>query len=72
VEVVADTDGFLRFRTLTLVPIDLRLADLGSLTEAERHWLDVYHAEVAAAMDGLLEPEVADWLAARTAPIIAG
>lgn len=72
VEVVADTDGFLRFRTLTLVPIDLRLADLGSLTEAERHWLDVYHAEVAAAMDGLLEPEVADWLAARTTSIIAG
>lgn len=72
VEVVADTDGFLRFRTLTLVPIDLRLADRAHLTEAERRWLDAYHAEVAAAMDGLLEPDAAEWLAARTAPIVAG
>jgi Xaa-Pro aminopeptidase len=72
VEVVADPDGFLRFRTLTLAPIDLRLADIDQLTPVERRWLDAYHAEVAAAMDGLLDGETAAWLAARTAPVDAG
>lgn len=66
VEVVADPDGFLRFRTLTLAPIDLRLADLNRLTEVELSWLDAYHAEVAAEMEGLLSPEEMDWLVART------
>lgn len=72
VEVVADPDGFLRFRTLTLAPIDLRLADIDQLTPVERRWLDAYHGEVAAAMDGLLDDETAAWLAARTAPVDAG
>ncbi|WP_432349856.1 aminopeptidase P family protein (plasmid) [Shinella yambaruensis] len=70
VEVVSEPDGFLRFRTLTLIPIDLRLADLGALTGAECRWLDAYHAEVAAAMGGLLDGEAAAWLAARTASIL--
>lgn len=71
VEVVSNADGFLSFRPLTLVPIDVRLADIGSLNETERRWLDAYHAEVAAAMQGLLDAESAEWLAARTVPIIA-
>lgn len=71
VEVVENADGFLSFRPLTLVPIDIRLADIGSLNETERRWLDAYHAEVAAAMKGLLDAESAEWLAARTAPIMA-
>lgn len=69
VEVVKDTDGFLSFRSLTLVPIDCRLVDIGSLNETERCWLDAYHASVAAAMEGLLDAESAEWLAARTVPI---
>ena len=72
VEVVEDADGFLSFRTLTLVPIDLRLADISSLGETERRWLDAYHAAVAAAMEGMLDAESAEWLTARTAPIVAG
>lgn len=70
VEVVKNADGFLSFRSLTLVPIDFRLADIGSLNETERRWLDAYHASVAAAMDGLLDAESAEWLAARTVPIV--
>ena len=34
----------LGFETLTLAPIDRRLIDVGLLSEAERHWLDAYHA----------------------------
>ncbi|WP_077964422.1 M24B family metallopeptidase [Ensifer adhaerens] len=69
VEVVDDGDGFLSFRSLTLVPIDLRLADLDLLTTAERTWLDVYHRRVAQELDGLLDQETVGWLAERTAPI---
>jgi Xaa-Pro aminopeptidase len=72
VEVVAEPDGFLRFRTLTLAPIDLRLADIEQLTATEHRWLDAYHADVATAMDGLLDAETVDWLAARTAPVAVG
>ncbi len=69
VEVVDDGDGFLSFRSLTLVPIDLRLADLGLLTAAERTWLDGYHRRVAQELDDLLDEEIVGWLAERTAPI---
>lgn len=69
VEVMDDGDGFLSFRSLTLVPIDLRLADLDLLTAAERTWIDAYHRRVAHELDGLLDPETVGWLAERTAPI---
>ncbi len=71
VEVVDDGDGFRSFRSLTLVPIDLRLADIGLLTQAERRWIDAYHSRVAREMDGLLEAETLRWLSERTAPIDA-
>ena len=70
VEVVDDGDGFRSFRSLTLVPIDLRLADIGLLTQAERRWIDAYHNRVAREMDGLLDAETWRWLAERTAPIV--
>lgn len=69
VEVVDDGDGFMSFCSLTLVPIDLRLAEIALLTEAERHWIDTYHERVASSMAGLLDAGPASWLAARTAPI---
>lgn len=54
VETVAGSSGFLRFETLTLVPIDLSMADLGALTRSEIAYLDGYHARVRAALwDGL-------------------
>ncbi len=69
VEVVDDGDGFRSFRSLTLVPIDLRLADIGLLTQAERRWVDAYHSRVVREMNGLLDAETSRWLAERTAPI---
>lgn len=69
VEVVDDGDGFLSFRSLTLVPIDLRLADVDLLTQTERQWIDAYHRRVAQDVEGLLDGEAAGWLAERTAPI---
>ncbi|AHK45614.1 MULTISPECIES: aminopeptidase P family protein [Ensifer] len=69
VEVIDDGDGFMSFRSLTLVPIDLRLADISLLSETERQWIDTYHWRVAKTMEGVFDPETAAWLAARTAPI---
>jgi Xaa-Pro aminopeptidase len=57
VETVAGSNGFLRFETLTLVPIDLGMADLDALTRDEIAFLDDYHARVRAALwDGLSDP----------------
>ena len=37
---------FLEFETLTLCPIDTRCIEPGMLDEADRAWLDAYHAVV--------------------------
>ena len=60
---------FLGFETLTLAPFDRRLILPAMLTEAERSWLDAYHARVAREISPLVEPEVATWLAAACAPL---
>ncbi|MCB2116418.1 MAG: aminopeptidase P family protein [Rhodobacteraceae bacterium] len=59
----------LTFRTLTWVPIDRRLIDAGMLTDAERGWLNAYHAEVAARLGPRVSTGAADWLRAATATI---
>ncbi|MEI2298325.1 aminopeptidase P family protein [Ensifer sp. MJa1] len=69
VEVVDDGDGFLSFHSLTLVPIDMRLAGLDLLTPAERQWIDAYHRRVAQEVGELLDNESLAWLAERTVPI---
>jgi Xaa-Pro aminopeptidase len=60
---------FLGFETLTLAPFDRRLILPGLLTEAERCWLDAYHARVAREVGPLVEPEVSAWLEAACAPL---
>jgi Xaa-Pro aminopeptidase len=52
----------LGFETLTLAPIDRRLIVSEMLSGEERAWLNAYHAEVAAKIAPLVEPEVAAWL----------
>ena len=64
-----DAREMLDFETLTWVPIDRRLVVAGMLSAAERDWLNAYHAEVAAKLDGALSPSAAAWLAAATAPL---
>jgi Xaa-Pro aminopeptidase len=50
------------FETLTLAPIDLRLADASMLTDKERRWLDSYHERVRLALSPLVDAETRDWL----------
>jgi Xaa-Pro aminopeptidase len=61
--------GYLEFETLTLAPIDTRLVTLALLTDAERAWLNAYHARVLAEIGPSVEPAVRDWLKRATAAI---
>ncbi len=57
------------FETITLAPINLDLVVGSMLTEAERHWLNQYHARVRQTLTPLLPKDVADWLARETRSI---
>ncbi|APH58027.1 Xaa-Pro aminopeptidase [Granulibacter bethesdensis] len=60
---------FLGFETLTLAPFDRTLIEPGLLTEAERVWLDTYHARVLAEIGPLLPASEQAWLEAACAPL---
>jgi Xaa-Pro aminopeptidase len=57
------------FETLTLAPIDRRLIEVELLTEAERDWLDAYHARVLAEIGPMVDGETLAWLEAATAAL---
>ena len=60
---------FLGFETLTLVPIDRRLIDAQALSQAERTWIDAYHARVADEIGPLLAGRDRDWLMDAARPL---
>jgi Xaa-Pro aminopeptidase len=60
---------FLEFETITLAPFDRALIEPALLTDAERGWLDAYHARVLAEVGPKLPPPVGAWLAAACAPL---
>ncbi|UXN76202.1 M24 family metallopeptidase C-terminal domain-containing protein (plasmid) [Devosia sp. A8/3-2] len=69
VEVVTGVAGFLRFETLTLVPIDLAMVDIEALTSVEIGFLNAYHARVHKALAGRLSPRAAAFLERSAQPI---
>ena len=48
---------FLKFRKLTLIPIQQNLIDVKLLTDKELDWLDAYHKLVFEKISPLLAPE---------------
>jgi Xaa-Pro aminopeptidase len=60
---------FLRFRTLTWVPIDRRLIVPAMLSPGERAWLDAYHDLVLERIGPRVEGTTLDWLRAACAPL---
>jgi len=48
---------FLKFRKLTLIPIQQNLIDVKMLTKKELDWLDAYHKLVFEKISPLLETE---------------
>ena len=59
----------LGFETLTFAPIDQRLIQAELLDDAERAWLNGYHAEVVAKIGPQAPSEVGDWLRTVCAPL---
>lgn len=57
------------FETLTLAPIDRRLIDLPLLSDAERAWVDRYHARVTEMIAPLVDHTTRAWLDAATRPL---
>lgn len=57
---------FLRFETLTLCPIDTRCIDASLLTQAERLWLNDYHAQVRERLLPRVQGAARNWLEQRT------
>lgn len=57
--------GFLEFVPLTLCPFEPRLIVRAMLTEAQKEWLDSYHARVWELLAPHLESDVREWLAKR-------
>jgi Xaa-Pro aminopeptidase len=54
------------FETITLAPIDLNLVEPGLLTDAERVWLNAYHARVLETLKPLVDEETRAWLEKAT------
>jgi Xaa-Pro aminopeptidase len=54
--------SLLGFRALTLAPIDLACVNPDLLTEAERDWLNAYHARVYEEIAPLVDGATAGWL----------
>jgi Xaa-Pro aminopeptidase len=61
--------SFMKFRTVTLCPIDTRPILVEMLTSDERDWINNYHRDVLQKLSPLLAPDVQEWLVAQTQPI---
>jgi Xaa-Pro aminopeptidase len=59
----------LAFETITMAPIDLNLVETSMLTQAERDWLNAYHAEVRSTVSPGLSDTDRTWLDEATRPI---
>jgi Xaa-Pro aminopeptidase len=61
--------AMLAFRTLTWVPFDRRLIVAGMLSQAERDWVDAYHAAVLDRIGPRTGGAARAWLEAACAPL---
>ena len=64
-----DQTGKLCFETISFVPIDRRLIEVDMLTDAEKDWLNAYHATCLDKIGPRLTGPAHDWLEAATAPL---
>ena len=74
ITVVAAPDGvdaraMRAFETLTHVPFDRRLIDVSLLTFAERDWIDAYHRDTVALLEGEVTGAARVWLRGACAPV---
>jgi Xaa-Pro aminopeptidase len=60
---------FLQFETLTLCPIDTRCIELALLSDADKQWLNQYHANVRQRLLPHVSGAAKNWLITRTEPL---
>ncbi len=65
----SDEGRYLRFETLTLCPIDLRLVEKSLLTRDEIEYLNTYHARVREQISPLVDETSRRWLVNATREI---
>lgn len=69
-DITTEFGQFLRFRTITMCPIDTRPVIVDMLTEEEKKWLNNYHHMVCATLYDLLNDEAdRKWLTKVTTEI---
>ncbi|WP_170763883.1 aminopeptidase P family protein [Ruegeria lacuscaerulensis] len=68
-EIVRSQDGFLEFSNLTLCPIQTDMLLPEHLTDAERDWLNSYHADILERLGPRLSPSALVWARKACAPL---
>ncbi len=67
--VPAGKEGFLKFKNLTLIPIDKHLIDKYLLSSEEQGWLNSYHQEVFSCLAPYMDAKEKEWLKAACSPL---
>lgn len=57
----SEIDGFLKFDTVTLYPIDLKLIDENILTNSEKAWINKYHHKIWSKVGKHLDGDLKTW-----------
>jgi len=68
-DIKTDSGQFMKFETLSFVPIDLEGVEVSLLSENERIWLNEYHKEVFSKLSPYLDEEEKAWLKEETRSI---
>jgi Xaa-Pro aminopeptidase len=67
--VPSEDEGYLKFETITLFPIETKMINFASMTKMEIKWLNDYHAMVYAKLSPELDEKSKKWLAEKCASI---
>ncbi len=67
--VVEDSDGWLKFEPLTVVPYEPKLINSSLLNVQEKDWLNSYHQKVGATLLPLLDEATSAWLKEQIKPL---
>lgn len=68
-DIETDSGQFMKFETISFVPIDLEAIDGQLLSPSEKEWLNNYHKEVYNKLSPYLGKEEKEWLRKETASI---
>jgi Xaa-Pro aminopeptidase len=69
VTVPSDHEGFLKFETVTLYPIDIKMIDEAIFSKKEKAWLNKYHQHVLKMVGPFLEGNIKSWFELKCRPM---